>query len=206
MNHQLVYNNLIEKATKRLSLSGYVEHHHIIPRSVGGSDHLSNLVTLTAREHFIAHLLLAKIYGGPLIYAAYAMCYQYNRYQERSHRINSYTYEHLKKKAAKLLSYQASKRFSGIPKTPEHKEKIRKALKGRSNSHLGKKKKPEHVEKIVTNRKNNGKEWHSQETKNKISESAKSITPITCPYCGKTGSPSNMKRWHFNNCRQRVHM
>ena len=36
----------------------YVEKHHIIPRCIGGSDHKENLVSLTAREHFVCHLLL----------------------------------------------------------------------------------------------------------------------------------------------------
>ena len=26
---------------------------------------------------------------------------------------------------------------------------------------------------------------------------------ITCPHCNKSGDKSNMKRWHFNNCKQR---
>jgi len=36
--------------------------HHIIPRSLGGLNDKINLVNLTAREHYIAHLLLWKIY------------------------------------------------------------------------------------------------------------------------------------------------
>jgi len=24
---------------------------------------------------------------------------------------------------------------------------------------------------------------------------------IKCPYCGKKGSPNNMRRWHFDNCK-----
>jgi hypothetical protein len=36
--------------------------HHIEPRCFGGSDESSNLVSLTLREHFVAHRLLARIY------------------------------------------------------------------------------------------------------------------------------------------------
>ena len=25
---------------------------------------------------------------------------------------------------------------------------------------------------------------------------------VTCPHCGKTGDNSNMKRWHFDNCKK----
>ena len=52
------------------------EEHHIIPRCLGGSDDKSNLVKLTAKEHFICHLLLTKIYKkGSLEY--YKMCHAF---------------------------------------------------------------------------------------------------------------------------------
>lgn len=42
----------------------YYDLHHILPKFAGGSDDKDNLVLLTAREHFLAHWLLAKIYGN----------------------------------------------------------------------------------------------------------------------------------------------
>ena len=59
MNYERIYNQLIEKR-KVHKLTGYTETHHIQPKSLGGSDSKDNLIELTAREHFIAHLLLAK--------------------------------------------------------------------------------------------------------------------------------------------------
>jgi hypothetical protein len=44
--------------------SNYCESHHIIPKSLGGSNTKNNLVLLSAREHFIAHLLLTKFTVG----------------------------------------------------------------------------------------------------------------------------------------------
>ena len=38
----------------------YHERHHIVPRCIGGTDEKENLIDLYAREHFIAHKLLAK--------------------------------------------------------------------------------------------------------------------------------------------------
>ncbi len=77
MNYQLIYNNLIQAAQLRPDiemLSDYTETHHIIPKSIGGKDISSNLVKLTAREHFIAHWLLWKIHkntknGVKMMYA-----------------------------------------------------------------------------------------------------------------------------------------
>jgi hypothetical protein len=54
------YFNIISNAQSR-TISGYTEKHHIIPKSLGGSNKKDNLVRLTAREHFICHWLLTKM-------------------------------------------------------------------------------------------------------------------------------------------------
>jgi hypothetical protein len=65
MDHKHQYEKLIENARARLIVPAiYQEIHHIKPRCMGGSDHPLNLVALTAREHFIAHKLLAHIHRG----------------------------------------------------------------------------------------------------------------------------------------------
>lgn len=61
MNYQRIYNRIIENRKKHPA-KGYTEIHHIVPRSLGGSDDINNTVALTAREHFVCHYLLAKIY------------------------------------------------------------------------------------------------------------------------------------------------
>lgn len=38
----------------------YYEKHHIIPRSLNGSNEKKNLVLLTAKEHYLCHWLLVK--------------------------------------------------------------------------------------------------------------------------------------------------
>lgn len=57
--YQRWYVQLIERARNRL-IEGYKECHHIVPKSLGGTDDESNLVDLTAREHLIAHMLLPR--------------------------------------------------------------------------------------------------------------------------------------------------
>ena len=61
MNYSKIYEEIIENR-KNKEYNGYTESHHIIPRSLGGSDKKENLVDLSAREHFICHLLLTKMY------------------------------------------------------------------------------------------------------------------------------------------------
>lgn len=41
--------------------TGY-ERHHIVPKSLGGSDDTPNLTYISARQHFVCHWLLTKIY------------------------------------------------------------------------------------------------------------------------------------------------
>lgn len=62
MNYIRVYWSIIHNRLDN-KVDGYVEHHHIVPKSEGGTDNNDNIVALTAREHYICHLLLAKIYN-----------------------------------------------------------------------------------------------------------------------------------------------
>lgn len=57
------YFAIIAKAKTQARIKGanYYESHHIIPKSLGGSNELDNKVLLTFREHFICHQLLVKM-------------------------------------------------------------------------------------------------------------------------------------------------
>lgn len=95
--YNIWYNRLIETRRNRiLPIEVYKEKHHILPRSLGGNDSPDNLIELTAREHFIAHLLLARIYSGrngmKMVHALRRMLTGNNRYIP-----NSRTYEIIRK-------------------------------------------------------------------------------------------------------------
>ena len=65
--------------------------HHILPKSLGGSDNIDNLVWLTHREHLIAHMLLPKFIDKcEMWYALWCMCNMGNV------KINSKTYEKIR--------------------------------------------------------------------------------------------------------------
>ena len=63
MNYQKYHDTLIDKAKDRW-LDEYTERHHIIPKCLGGTDHVENLVDLTPEEHYVIHQLLVKLYPG----------------------------------------------------------------------------------------------------------------------------------------------
>lgn len=94
MNYTKLYNNIIENRRKNL-VDGYTENHHIIPRCLGGDDSADNLIKLTAREHFLCHYLLTKMYK-PNTRNWYKMINAFimmNAMGERDRYINSRLYE-----------------------------------------------------------------------------------------------------------------
>lgn len=67
MNYKKLYIGIINKAKSENRKKGhniYYESHHILPKSLFPlwKTRKSNLVLLTAREHFFCHQLLTKIY------------------------------------------------------------------------------------------------------------------------------------------------
>lgn len=71
MDYQRIYSAFIA-SRKRIEddLQGYTERHHILPRSLGGTDDPENLIRLTPEDHFFAHLLLAKATNEAKAWAA----------------------------------------------------------------------------------------------------------------------------------------
>jgi 5-methylcytosine-specific restriction endonuclease McrA len=62
MDYKIIYEKICARGQNDRNLDCYVEKHHIIPKCLGGSNDSENMTTLTYREHFIAHLLLCKLY------------------------------------------------------------------------------------------------------------------------------------------------
>lgn len=79
MNYIKIYYKIVENASgqNRKKSDGYFEKHHIIPRCMNGNNNKTNLVLLTAREHFICHHLLHKMYPNnkSLFLAYHRMCF-----------------------------------------------------------------------------------------------------------------------------------
>ena len=126
--YKLWHDKIIAKAKNRL-LKDYKEIHHIIPKSCGGSNDKSNLVALTAREHYIIHLLLIKFiekkYYFKMVKAFHAMSSMKTKYVKRNFKINSRLFEKYKKEYSEYLKLN--------PKimTEEIRKKISLSKKGK---------------------------------------------------------------------------
>lgn len=145
MDYQRIYNNLINRARNRI-LEGYSERHHIIPKCIGGSDQKSNIVSLTPEEHYIAHLLLVKMYEfcpeyEKLLFAAHKMTSK-SPFQKRSanklygwlrkRAIQAIKNLHTGRKRTEKTRLKMSKAARGRRKSEEHKKNLSKANLGKS--------------------------------------------------------------------------
>lgn len=131
------YYNIVNRAKSRATtrkqakkIFGYIEKHHIIPKAFGGNNDIDNLVFLTAREHFICHLLLTKMVNGKAKYQMYKalhlMTVSTNKHQR--HRCSSRMFETIRRNAA----IAHSKLTNGKPKhTVSSKEILSRKATGR---------------------------------------------------------------------------
>ena len=181
MNYLKVYCNLIRKAENRTPPEGYTEKHHVFPKSIFGKN--NRIVVLTAREHYIAHALLEKIYikrYGLSNRKTIKIMYAYNMMSNRGAYKNSTLYEEFKKRFIKnnigknhpmygkkhtentKLKMRKPKKMP--PRTKNHIEKLRQA-------NIGKIVSEETREKLRKSLLGKNVRPKSVETKNKISQS-----------------------------------
>jgi 5-methylcytosine-specific restriction endonuclease McrA len=156
------YNQIIEHRRTNLA-EGYTEKHHIVPKSLGGTNDTTNLVSLTAREHFVCHWLLTKMVVGDdrikMLRAlnAFSISSKKNprKLTSRQYAIARAAYvpfkgrkrsaEQIAKQAAKLRgrkqtiesNTRRSNTLKGRSFTQEHLDNLSKALKGRTSPTKG---------------------------------------------------------------------
>jgi hypothetical protein len=110
MNKYNKWYQAITDRAKNRNLGSYTEKHHIQPRSLGGTDESSNLVALTAREHFICHWLLVKITTGKdrhkMLNALRMMRAEKSGQERYNTKITARVYESIKQEYAELQSKQ----------------------------------------------------------------------------------------------------
>jgi hypothetical protein len=212
------YDSIVNHARNR-TIEGYAERHHIVPRSLGGTNDATNLVKLTAREHFICHLLLTKFttgYDKKLMNFALGKFIQNSPLQQRI--FNSWEYSKIRESISEARtghkhSEETRKKMSEKAKgrTPWNKGKSvgpctekRKMLL--SDYWKGKPKSDMHSKNISKGKLGHtagmtGKH-HSDDTKKKMSESMKGSRGSQqrieqCPHCVDT----NVSHRHIKFCK-----
>lgn len=140
------YYNIISDASTRLMNNTYTELHHIIPKSLGGSDKAHNLVKLTAKEHYMCHRLLPKMLTGggqkKMLYALYCITHVRNKRQTTRYVPNARLYAKIKENWRSSIKGRPAHN-KGKPMSIEQKEKLRAANVG----------KPSYIRTPETNKK-----------------------------------------------------
>ncbi len=130
----------------------YHERHHIIPKCLGGSNEEENLIDLFAKEHFIAHKLLAQENpdNNSLVFAWTCMAFPNNSVQKR-YEATPEEYEEARIFCHEAMSGENHPMY-GKHHTQESREKMSISKKdmynGKNNPFFGKKHSQENVEKM----------------------------------------------------------
>lgn len=196
------YLQLIANAQQRLTAPVlYTEKHHIIPKALGGSNDIKNLVTLTAREHYVAHLLLPHMVTGKskwkMQIALWRMCTpKLGRYVPSNRAYES---------AKHHMSEALSKLNAGRTLTEEHRNK----LKGRPAHNKGRPMPAGQGEKLANYRKANSQSWlltankisqtlrdyHSERAANGINKCPKFRWELQNSSTNETTHTTNLRSW-----------
>ena len=215
------YASITENAKNRV-LTDYKERHHIVPRSIGGSDDKSNIVDLTAREHFICHWLLTKMYigdnRGKMINAMYMMRAESKHQKRYESKITGRIYENLRKEYSEYISKlntgrkqppeEKVKQISAItgrnrpPFSDEWRANLSKARLGKSNSLYGIVFTDERRKKISEKAK--GRKQSSETIDKRVTKLVGVPRPkLHCIHCDQMIAVNVFPRWHGDNCKSR---
>ena len=207
--YRIWYNNIINHYVNNPP-TGYTETHHILPRSMGGSDDPDNLVKLTSKAHFICHLLLVKITSGRnLIKMKYALTLMIGKnHLTRTSRLYAesrsgwtQTDEHINKRVASKKGYKHSE---------ETIKKLTIAAKNRKVIYTT-------CDCGITMDIGNYTKFHgpncgkdglwsiTEEQKIKISLANKNriLPKYECPHCKILADRGNYNRWHGDKCKKK---
>lgn len=131
MDYAAIYASIISKR-KSSRHTAKTERHHIVPRALGGTNESSNLVDLTPREHFVAHLLLAKIHGGTM-WAAAAFMSRGGTRSANGHKCTSRQYEYIKIKDSEWRTERYAKESNPFYGKKHDEKALSKMRKPRVN-------------------------------------------------------------------------
>ena len=229
MNYKRIYDNLIETRKDRVATKDmYTETHHIVPSSMGGTNVSENVIRLTAREHFLAHWLLWRIYRNrEMSLAFFGMCKWKSKnhkryipssrvYAEGKEALQFYNKETWKNLSDNEKFLKQSNASHGAWDKMGKEERARRASIT-SNEGWNRQSSEERnirAKKAWATRRENGSHHRkkgiviSEQGRKNISEGQKHAKrppckEYVCSECGKVGIGSGMFRWHFDNCKKK---
>lgn len=183
-NHRCKYLRLYIRLIKRCQsmteeeLSGYKEKHHILPKTLGGTNIKTNLVYMPIRYHIMAHIVIIEVYpeSDGLRRAILLLIREGKSTQEeRSKSFGKFSTRHLAR-----IRTEANQKLRELGRSEEYRKRMSEAQKGkrlteehkRHISEGGKgQKRSEETKRNISNALKGRK--MSEETRKKLSESSK---------------------------------
>jgi hypothetical protein len=178
--------------TKKSQLDGYFEKHHIIPKSMGGTNTKDNIVFLTAEDHFRCHKLLVDMTegtdNGRMWSGLWRMMNKQSKNQDRQFIFSEDEYKIARTNHAKTHSIRMlnNNPFKDKKHTVETRERMSLSKKGKTW---------EEIYGIA------GAAAKKLKTSISCSKPKGPQLIFTCDHCGKQGGVSIMKRWHGDKCK-----
>lgn len=207
-------NNILSTRGRFACGDKYHERHHIIPRCMDGTDDKENLIDLFAREHFIAHKLLAEENPNNkgLVYAWWCMATANGKHIDDAYKLTPEEYEEMRIIYSKYVTGENNPMF-GKTHSIETRSKISENhadVSGENNPNYGKPRSNETKQKLSELRKgkftgeNNpfyGKK-HTEEVKQKMSKERKGkFIGESNPFYGKKHTEESKKKISISNSR-----
>jgi hypothetical protein len=170
----------------------------VLPKSLGGTDDQSNVVSLTTREHFICHALLVKMTEGKdkykmVLALAKMKCFSPDHERYVNARLFEFArQQHSIMQRDPVLDVERRKNISAgwAARTKkkilsaEHKRKIAEAGQGRL-----------HTDEYKAHMSHSKSQYWADKK-----ASGEFYSTRVCP-CGISGRGPNMSRYHFANCK-----
>jgi hypothetical protein len=183
-------NNILETRGRFACGDKYHERHHIIPKCMGGTNDEDNLIDLFAKEHFIAHRLLAleNSDNSSLVYAWACMAFASNDKEQR-YELSPEEYEEARMSFSEAISGENNHMFGRTgeqhPAFGRHIEKEKHPWYGRHHTEESK-------EKMRDSAKNRWTDERRQEVSDRQKE--KFSNPENHPCFGKHKSDETKEK------------
>lgn len=181
------------KKKEAMIIRGYLEDHHIIPKSLGGTDRISNKVWLTAEEHFICHKLLTEMTEGDansrMWAALWRMMNKQSHNQDRMYTVTPEEYAIAREQNAKNHSVRMRGELNPFY-NKTHSDDAKQLMSAR--------KKGKTYEEIFGEEK--AAEMRARRSSEGLGKVKGKQHVVECPHCGKSGGSGIMKRWHGDKC------
>ncbi len=195
------YYSLIASARSKCRRRGtfrYYEEHHIIPRSLGGSNCATNKVLLTAKEHFVCHKLLVLMTKGEnrrkMSYALWTMSNGRANSHQTARKPRAYS------KAKRLMRDALSEDRKGRSYEERYGKKRAAEIRRKiSYKHIGRVF-SEETRKLLSEAKTGVK--FSEEARANMRAERATRPKLKCPTCKGLFDAGNFSRYHGDSCQE----